>query len=107
MKYRSCVVVFLIGTEPASRQWVKYEIIKAWTEGKGLLGIYIHNIRDPRTDTCHQGSNPFQQCTLNGQNFGDIATCHNPSVLDTYNDIRNNLDKWVEDAIRLRNCYQK
>ena len=43
MKYRSCVIV-LIGSETASRPWVQYEIKKAWSDGKGLLGIYIHNL---------------------------------------------------------------
>ena len=64
MKYRSCVVV-LIGTETASRPWVQYEIKKAWVDGKGLLGIYIHNIRDPRTGICRKGANPFAQFELN------------------------------------------
>lgn len=47
MDYRSCVVV-LVGEETANRYWVKYEIKKAWNDGKGLLGIYIHNLKDPR-----------------------------------------------------------
>ena len=66
MKYRSCVVV-LIGTETASRPWVQYEIRKAWADGKGLLGIYIHNIRDPRMGICRKGANPFAQFELNGK----------------------------------------
>ncbi len=44
MKYRSCVVV-LVGEETASRPWVKHEIKKAWKDGKGLFGIYIHNLK--------------------------------------------------------------
>lgn len=76
MKYRSCVVV-LVGSETASRPWVQYEIKKAWADGKGLLGIYIHNIRDPRNGTCSKGSNPFSQFTLNGKPFDQIVPCSN------------------------------
>lgn len=43
MKMRSCVVV-LIGNKTASRKWVQYEIEQAWKLGKGIVGIYIHNL---------------------------------------------------------------
>lgn len=104
MKYRSCVVV-LIGTETASRSWVQYEIKKAWSDGKGLLGIYIHNLRDPRTGTCSKGANPFSQFTLNDKPFDQIVPCYDPKSWDAYNDIRNNLDAWIENAISIRNRY--
>ena len=42
---RSCVVV-LIGSETASRKWVQYEIEQGWKRGKGVVGIYIHNLKD-------------------------------------------------------------
>jgi len=67
MKYRSCVIV-LVGSETANRPWVKYEIKKAWSDGKGLVGIFIHNLKDPRTSKippyygkCIQGANPFDE----------------------------------------------
>jgi hypothetical protein len=41
---RSCTIV-LIGTNTAERKWIKYEIEKTWNDGKGLLGIYIHNLK--------------------------------------------------------------
>lgn len=104
MKYRSCVIV-LIGSETASRPWVQYEIKKAWSDGKGLLGIYIHNLRDPRTGTCIKGKNPFSQFTLGGKPFDQIVPCYDPKAWDAYNDIRNNLDAWIENAIAIRNRY--
>ena len=104
MKYRSCVIV-LIGSETASRPWVQYEIKKAWSEGKGLLGIYIHNIRDPRTGTCSKGKNPFSQFTLAGKPFDQIVPCYEQKSWDAYNDIRNNLDTWIENAISIRRKY--
>jgi hypothetical protein len=40
------VTVVLIGEQTASRRYVTYEIDKSAAEGNGLLGIYIHNIKD-------------------------------------------------------------
>jgi hypothetical protein len=36
MSGRSCIVV-LVGSQTASRPWVKYEIKKGWEDGKGIL----------------------------------------------------------------------
>ncbi|WP_448671274.1 TIR domain-containing protein [Pseudoxanthomonas mexicana] len=55
MKGTSCVIV-LIGTDTSKRPWVNYEIKKAWEDGKGLLGIHIHNLNCPNNGTCHRGS---------------------------------------------------
>lgn len=60
MKYKSCVVV-LVGEDTYKRPWVKHEIVKAWKDKKGLVGIYIHNLKDPKTGTCSNGTNPFEQ----------------------------------------------
>lgn len=104
MRNRSCVVV-LIGTETANRKWVKYEIEKAWSDGKGLLGIYIHNIKCPRNGICIQGNNPFEQYNIDGIAFSSIVKCYNPNSFDTYNDIARNIDSWIEEAIGIRNRY--
>ncbi len=102
MKNRSCVVV-LIGEDTHKRPWVKYEIKKAWTDGKGLLGIHINNLKDPKTGTCSKGTNPFDQFTFK-DNKGNIKTipCKTPSVSDAYNSIKNNIEDWVEEAITNR-----
>lgn len=103
MKYRSCVVV-LVGEDTSKRPWVKYEIKKAWKDGKGLLGVYIHNLKDPNTGKCNQGTNPFDQFTFKDANGNiKIITCINPSSSDAYNDIKDKLEYWVEDAIKMRN----
>ena len=95
MSYRSCVVV-LIGSETANRKWVKYEIEKAWNEKKGLLGIYIHNLNCPVHGTTFQGANPFEQVSATK---GKGVKCYNPNNWDAYNDIRKNLEHWIEDAL--------
>src|SRR2546423_940431 len=43
MAYKRAVVV-LIGKETASRPWVKYEIQKAWSIKKPLVGLRIHGL---------------------------------------------------------------
>jgi len=109
MAYRSCVVV-LVGEETANRKWVKYEIRKAWEDGKGLVGIYIHNLRDPRTSKippyfgkCRQGQNPFDQFNFeSGKKLSSVVKCYNPNSTDAYNDIKNNIEDWVEEAIQIR-----
>ena len=102
MRYKSCVVV-LVGSKTANREWVNYEIRKAWNEGKGLFGIYIHNLKDPRTGTCKKGANPFDNVLLkNGQKLSSLVPCYDPNSWDAYNDIAKNLENWVDFAIKSR-----
>lgn len=102
MSYRSCVVV-LVGEETANRKWVKYEIQKAWKDGKGLVGIHIHNLKCPNNATCSKGSNPFEQFELeDGSKMSSVVKCHNPKSSDAYNDIKENIEAWIEDAITAR-----
>ena len=102
MAYRSCVIV-LVGEETANRPWVKYEIKKAWEDGKGLLGIYIHNINCPRNGKSKQGANPFDQFTFeNGTKLSSKVKCYNPKSYDAYNEISANIEDWIDDAINSR-----
>lgn len=98
MKYKRCVVV-LVGSDTANRRWVTHEIKRAWELKKGLVGIYIHNLRCARTGTCTKGSNPFRKWTVNGQTMDSLITCHDPSAWDAYGDISRNMADWVARAI--------
>jgi hypothetical protein len=53
------VTAVLIGTDTATRRWVQYEIDKSIERGNGLLGIYIHKIKDRYGNTGYRGSNPL------------------------------------------------
>lgn len=53
------VTVVLIGSDTSTREYVKYEIQKSYARGNGLLGIYIHNIKDLKGNTSTKGSNQF------------------------------------------------
>jgi len=102
MKYRSCVIV-MVGTETANRPWVRYEIEKAWEDGKGLFGIHIHNLKCPRNGVCAKGVNPFDTFNFkDGRKLSSVVKCYDPSSRDAYNDIRMNLGNWVEQAIAAR-----
>lgn len=98
LKYKRCVIV-LIGSETASRRWVKYEIKRAWELKKGLFGIYIHNLKDPRTGPCNKGPNPFSNWNVNGQSMATLIPSYDPSAWDAYGDISRNLATWVSQAI--------
>jgi hypothetical protein len=45
------VTVVLIGKETASRPWVKYEIEQSIARKNGLLGIYIHHLKNSARDS--------------------------------------------------------
>jgi hypothetical protein len=98
MKYKRCVVV-LIGSETANRPWVQYEIKKAWRDGRGLVGIYIQNLKCPRAGTCMRGPNPFSQFTVGGRPMGGLVEVHDPNSLDAYGDIAKNMQSWIASAI--------
>lgn len=100
MKYKRCIIV-LIGSETASRPWVEYEIIKAWNDGKALLGIHIHNLRCPRNGTSRKGKNPFDLIKFNdGRPMSSVVPCYDPNSLNAYQDIANNISSWIDHAIR-------
>lgn len=101
MEYRSCVIV-LIGTETADSKWVNYEIKHAWNTGKALMGIYIHNLRDPNSGTCRKGRNPFSNFHVDGVDLANLVPCYDPNSWDAYGDIYDNIEDWVEYAIKYK-----
>ncbi len=52
------VTVVLIGTNTASRRWVKYEIAQSIAQKNGLLGIYIHHLKNQDRETSFRGPKP-------------------------------------------------
>jgi len=103
LENKSCVVV-LIGSQTSQREWVLHEIEQAWNAGKPVLGIYIHNLNCPKTGKSTKGNNPFDKFTMKDSNkkLSDFVTCYNPKTFDAYNDIKNNIDDWIEEAIKSR-----
>jgi hypothetical protein len=104
---KSCAVV-LIGTNTAGRKWIKYEIEKAWSEKKGLLGIHIHNLKDSAGNQSTMGASPFQTFNLNGTPLSSIVKTYNPPYRDSkdvYKYISDNLASWFDEAVAIRAKY--
>ena len=53
------VTAVLIGTDTSNREYIQYELEQSWKKGNGILGIYIHNIKDRTGNTSKKGSNTF------------------------------------------------
>lgn len=111
MSGKSCLIV-LVGTETAQRKWVKYEIKKAWEDGRGVLGIHVHGLKDSNGNTTAKGNNPFENVTVddNGTRatLGSVPPLKMPSGStspDVYASIKNNVEDWIESAITVRKKY--
>lgn len=102
MRYKRCLIV-LVGSQTASRPWVRYEIEKAWNDGKAVIGVYIHNLRCPRTGTCAKGRNPFENFTLtDGRKLSTLVPVYDPNPANAYRDIADNIASWIDGAIERR-----
>lgn len=53
------VTVVLVGTDTHLRRWVKYEIVKSFVEGKGVLPIFINRIPSKNENIKSKGINPL------------------------------------------------
>lgn len=101
---KSCAVV-LIGSATAGRKWINYEIKKTWEDGKGLVGIYIHNLADRNGNRSSRGKNPFYGFTAGGKSLSSIVRAYDPPhsvTKSAYNQIADNLEALVEEAISIR-----
>jgi len=111
LKGRTCTIV-LIGEKTAGRKWINYEIEKSWNSEKGVVGIYIHNLKDKDGNQSKKGRNPFDDFTItvNGvkKKMSTIVKAYDPPYTTStyvYDYIKNNLESWVEEAIKIRNEY--
>ena len=82
----------------------------AWKSGKGILGIHIHNLKDKNGIQTTKGKNPFDGKSVNGISLSSVIKSYDPPgnrSEDIYAYIANNISKWIEDAISVRNRYGK
>lgn len=99
MAYKRTVVV-LIGSETASRQWVQYEINRAWSLKKPLLGIRINGLKDRQGLVSPEGQNPFD-CLSDWKRVNiPIFTPQGFDSKQRYADIRNNLSTWIQQGYK-------
>lgn len=107
MDGKSCVIV-LIGANTARRKWIDHEINKGWNEGKGVVGVYIHNLKDSDGKQSPRGANPFAHIPYRntGKMLSSIVKAYDPpysTSTSVYDYIKKNLAGWVDEAIDIRN----
>ena len=54
MKGKTCTVI-LVGSGTANRKWINHEILESWKAGMGVVGIYIHGIKNLASETTTKG----------------------------------------------------
>jgi hypothetical protein len=104
---KSCVVV-LIGANTAGRKWINHEIVKGWNDGKGVVGVHMHNLQDKDQNQATKGANPFASIKYgdSGKMLSSIVKAYDPPYSTSkavYDHIKSNLADWVEEAISIRN----
>lgn len=125
MQMRSCIVL-LIGEHSQGRKWINKEIEKAWEKGKGIVGIYIHRLKDASGNQASKGDNPLEDFCIdttfnyiahhtkpandNEVKLSDVCKAYNPpykTSTNVYNYIKENISDWIEEAVTIRNEYPK
>ncbi len=106
MKYRSCTIV-LVGNKTANRKWINYEIVKSWNDSMGVVGIYIHGLKNSDGYISEKGENPFDYITYgdSGKKLSAIVKCYNPAGTNSkekYDWISKHLANAVEEAVEIR-----
>jgi len=96
------VTAVLIGAETSDREWVRREVVKSWNRGNGIVGIWIHNIKDQDQKTDTPGRNPLEDFKLpNGTILSSICKTYDWVIGDG----RKNLGKWADEAAGIRAKY--
>lgn len=91
------VTVVLIGAETSERPYVGYEITQSHKRGNGLLGIYVHNMKDTDSKTDTKGQNPFDNWTFTDA-IGNVIKY--PTYDWVNNEGRKNIGDWIEAAAK-------
>jgi len=98
------VTAILIGTETNNREYVDYEIQESRKKGNGMLGIYIHNIKNSTGMTDIKGKNPFDYwyTTVGGQKqyFSTMYSTYDWVYDNGYENIGDWIEKAAKDAGR-------
>lgn len=106
IKYRSCTIV-LVGSNTANRKWINYEIVKSWNDDMGVVGIYIHGLKNSKGFISEKGNNPFNYIKYgdDGKKLSSIVKCYNPQGTNSkerYEWISKYISDAAEEAIKIR-----
>lgn len=94
------VTVVLIGSEAFNRPYCKYAIEKSYERGNGMIGIYIHKLKDKNGNISLKGSNKFGEIGKDMNNNSVFFSI----IYPTYDWVDDcgcyKLKEWIEDATR-------
>lgn len=94
------VTIVLIGRFTSERKWVLYEISESIHKKNGLLGIYIHNLKNRYGETDELGENPFKKFYVNKGGRRIYFSEFIPTYYWKRDKGYNNLRYWIETAAK-------
>lgn len=90
------VTVVLIGEDTYGKKWIDYEITASHNKGNGMIGVYIHQLKDSDKKTSKKGKNPFLKWEFKK---GDKVVTY--PVYDYIDDDGyKNMGTWIEEAAK-------
>ena len=99
------VTCVLIGQSTYNSDCVNYEIQKSIEKQNGLLGVYIHNVKDQFGNTTQKGKSPFARSLMNftQHTSGNLTypCCLYYDWVDNHG--HQNLGEWIEKAAKQAN----
>jgi Thoeris protein ThsB, TIR-like domain len=104
------VTVVLIGRDTAERRYVRYEIEQSYDRGNGLLGVYIHGVKDRKGRTSRQGKNPLDEVLVTADDpwLGFLGVKSKQPLADIFKTYywmddngRESMPDWIEEATRI------
>ncbi len=99
------VTCVLIGSDTADSEWVNYEIQRSIDKNNGLLGVYVHQVKDQNRKISEKGESPFARPPMNfTRNKSDYLTYPCCSYYDWIdNNGYTNFGTWIEKAAQQAN----
>ncbi|MCH7969254.1 MAG: TIR domain-containing protein [Thaumarchaeota archaeon] len=95
------VTVVLIGAKTSTRRWIRYELNRSWVRGNGILGIHIHQIKDPNQLTDNKGDTKFGPKFKMKNDDGKQYFFQRFNAYDWVEDNGyQNFDRWIEAAAK-------
>lgn len=91
------VTIVLIGADTAGKKWIKYEIQSSHDRGNGMLGIFVHNIKDSQGATTARGRSPFDDHIFKNKDGRIIKYPVYDWVADNG---YSNMGSWIEEAAK-------
>ena len=97
----------MLSRTTAGRKWINYEIKAAWNSKKGVVGAYVHRLKDLNGYQSARGNNPVEYFNLDGSDkkLSSVVKAYIPPYTnskDVYVYINDNLANWIEEAIAIR-----